>query len=58
MTSLTEEDMKTVEQITDDEEAKKKMEELFAKRAGMSIDQLVQRSQEAFATGYLRISKQ
>ena len=54
MTSLTEEDMKEVEAISDDEQAKKRMEELFAKRAGMSIDQLVQQSQDAFATGYLK----
>ena len=54
MTSLTEEDMKEVEAISDDEEAKKKMEELFKQRTGSSIDQLVQQSQEAFATGYLK----
>lgn len=53
MTSLTEEDMKEVEAISDDEEAKKKMEELFAKRTGLSIDQLIQQSQEAFASGYV-----
>ncbi|KKU12816.1 MAG: hypothetical protein UX17_C0036G0007 [Parcubacteria group bacterium GW2011_GWC2_45_7] len=54
MTSLTEEDMKEVEAISGDEAAKKRMEELFTKRAGMSIDQLVQQSQDAFATGYLK----
>jgi len=53
MTSLTEEDMKEVEAISDDEQAKKRMEELFAKRAGMSIDQLVEKAQEEFARGYI-----
>jgi len=53
MTSLTEEDMKEVEAISDDEAAKKRMEELFVERAGMSIDQLVQQSQDAFAEGYI-----
>ncbi|MBI2309543.1 hypothetical protein HYU89_01470 [Candidatus Collierbacteria bacterium] len=54
MTSLTEEDMKEVEAIGDEEQAKKRMEELFAERTGMTIDQLVQRAQEAFADGYLK----
>lgn len=54
MTSLTEDDMKEVEAISDDEAAKKRMEELFAQRTGLSIDQLVQQSQEAFASGYLK----
>lgn len=54
MTSLTEEDMKEVEAISDDEAAKKRMEELFAQRTGMTIDQLIQRAQDAFATGYLK----
>ena len=53
MTSLTEEDMKEVEAIPDDEQAKQKMEELFAQRTGMTIDQLIQRAQDAFAEGYI-----
>lgn len=54
MTSLTEEDMKEVEAIPDDEAAKKKMEELFQQRTGMTIDELAKRTQDAFATGYLK----
>ena len=57
MTSLTEEDMKQVEAISDDEAAKKRMEELFAERTGMTVDQLVQQSQNAFAAGYLKAEK-
>ena len=57
MTSLTEDDMKEVEAIADDEAAKKRMEELFAKRTGLSLDQLIQQSQEAFAGGYLKAEK-
>lgn len=53
MTSLTEEDMKTVEAITDDEAAKKKMEELFKLRSGMTVDEMVEKVQEGFAKGYL-----
>lgn len=56
MTSLTEEDMKAVEAIADDEEAKKKMEELFKLRTGMTVDEMVQKAQENFAKGYLSAS--
>jgi len=41
MTSLTEEDMKEVEAIGDDEQAKKRMEELFKFRSGMTVDEMV-----------------
>lgn len=58
MTSLTEEDMKTVEAITDDEAAKKKMEELFKLRSGMTVDEMVEKVQEGFVEGYLGASKQ
>lgn len=54
MTSLTEEDMKEVEAIADDEAAKKRMEELFKLRSGMSVDDLVKKVQEGFARGYLK----
>lgn len=54
MTSLTEEDMKEVEQIADDEQAKKRMEELFKLRSGMSVDELAAKVQEGFAEGYLK----
>lgn len=54
MTSLTEEDMKEVEQIGDDEQAKKRMEELFKLRSGMTVEELVKKSQEEFAAGYLK----
>lgn len=58
MTSLTEEDMKTVEAITDDEEAKKKMEELFKLRSGMTVDEMVKKAQEGFARGYIATGQQ
>ena len=54
MTSLTEEDMKEVEAIGDDEQAKQKMEELFAKRTGMTVDELVTKVQRGFAEGYIK----
>ncbi|HLD34721.1 MAG TPA: hypothetical protein VJB62_02560 [Patescibacteria group bacterium] len=54
MTSLTEEDMKEVEAIGDDEQAKKRMEELFKQRSGMTVDELVTKVQEGFAEGYIR----
>lgn len=57
MTSLTEEDMKEVEAIADDEAAKKKMEELFKLRSGMTVDEMVQKVQEGFAEGYLGSGK-
>lgn len=53
MTSLTEEDMRAVEAIPDDEAAKKKMEELFRERTGMTVDQLAKSAQENFARGYI-----
>jgi len=54
MTSLTEEDMKEVEAIGDDEAAKKRMEELFRERSGMTVDEMVQKVQEGFAEGYIK----
>ena len=53
MTALTEDDMKLVEAISDDAEAKKKMEELFAQRTGMTLDELAKQARENFARGYL-----
>ena len=53
MTSLTEEDMKEVEAMADDEQAKKRMEELFRERSGMTVDEMVQKAQEGFARGYI-----
>lgn len=53
MTVLTEEDMQAVEAIADDAEAKKKMEELFAMRTGMTPAELARKTQEAFTRGYL-----
>ena len=53
MTSLTEEDMKEVEAIADDEAAKKRMEELFQQRTGMTVDEMVQKVQNGFAEGYI-----
>lgn len=55
MTSLTEEDMKEVEQIGDDEQAKKRMEELFKLRSGMTVDEMVEKVQENFAKGYMKV---
>ena len=54
MTSLTEEDMKEVEAISDDEAAKKRMEELFKQRSGMTVDELVAKVQQGFAEGYIK----
>jgi len=54
MTSLTEEDMKEVEAIADDGAAKKRMEELFRERSGMTVDEMVQKVQEGFAEGYIK----
>lgn len=54
MTSLTEEDMKEVEQIADDEAAKKRMEELFKLRSGMTVDEMVGKVQNGFAEGYIK----
>lgn len=53
MSKLTEEDMKTIEAIANEEEAKKKMEELFTLRTGMSVDDVVKEAQEGFVRGYL-----
>ncbi len=53
MSSLTEEDMKEVEAIADETQAKQKMEELFKLRTGMTVDELVEKSQSEFAKGYL-----
>lgn len=53
MMSLTEEDMQEVEKIEDEEEAKKKMEELFKLRTGMSVDELAEKIRNGFAEGYL-----
>ena len=44
--------MKEVEAIGDDEQAKKRMEELFKQRSGMTVDELVTKVQEGFARGY------
>lgn len=54
MSSLTEDDMKEVEAIADEGQAKQKMEELFKLRTGMTVDELVKKSQEEFAKGYLK----
>jgi len=55
MTSLTEEDMKEVEAIGDDEAAKKRMEELFRERSGMTVDEMVTKVQEGFARSYVTV---
>ena len=55
MTSLTEEDMKEVEAIGDDEQAKKRMEELFKFRSGMTVDEMVKKVQEGFARSYVTV---
>ncbi len=55
MTSLTEEDMKEVEAIGDDEAAKKRMEELFKQRSGMTVDELVGKVQEGFTSSYVTV---
>lgn len=39
--SLTEDDINEIEAIQNDKKAKEKMEELFKKRTGMTIDKLV-----------------
>lgn len=56
MSSLTEDDMKEVEAIADEGQAKQKMEELFKLRTGMTVDELVEKSQSEFAKGYLKNS--
>jgi len=55
MTSLTEEDMKEVEAIADDGAAKKRMEELFRERSGMTVDEMVTKVQEGFARSYVTV---
>ena len=55
MTSLTEEDMKEVEAVGDDEQAKKRMEELFKFRSGMTVDEMVKKVQEGFARSYVTV---
>ncbi len=55
MTSLTEEDMKEVEAIADDEAAKKRMEELFKQRSGMTVDEVVGKVQEGFTSSYVTV---
>ena len=45
MASLTEEDMDNVEKITNEDKAKETIEELFEKRTGMTIDELVDKVQ-------------
>lgn len=52
MSVLTEEDMKAVEAIADDEQAKVKMEELFKLRAGVSTAEFVATIADNFARGY------
>lgn len=47
MTTLTKEDMQEVEKIKNDKKAKEKIEELFKKRAGMTINELVANTQLA-----------
>ncbi|MEK7111165.1 MAG: hypothetical protein AAB856_01080 [Patescibacteria group bacterium] len=54
MSSLTEDDMKEVEAIADEGQARQKMEELFKIRTGMTVDELVGKSQSEFAKGYLK----
>ena len=54
MSSLTEDDMKEVEAIADEGQARQKMEELFKIRTGMTVDELVEKSQSEFAKGYLK----
>lgn len=54
MSSLTEDDMKEVEAVVDEGQARQKMEELFKLRTGMTVDELVKKSQEEFAKGYLK----
>lgn len=54
MLSLTEVGIKEVEAIPDDEAAKKRMEELFLLRAGMSVADMIKAVQEKFAEGYLK----
>lgn len=54
MTALTEEDMKSVEAIESDGEAKKKMEKLFKLRTGMSVRELAEKAQSGFAEEYLK----
>lgn len=58
MSSLTEDDMKEVEAIADEGQAKQKMEELFKIRTGTTVDELVGKSQSEFARGYIGTGKQ
>ncbi len=53
MSSLTEDDMKEVEAISDEGQAKQKMEELFKLRTGTSVDELVKKGQEEFVKSYM-----
>ena len=54
LSSLTPEDQHVVEAITDDAQAEKKMKELFELRTGMTVDQFMEKTQQAFIDGSLK----
>lgn len=54
LSSLTPEDQRIVEAITDDAQAEEKMKELFELRTGMTVDQFMEKAQQAFIDGTLK----
>ena len=57
MSSLKEEDMKEIETITDDNEAKSRMMKLFKLRTGMEVQEMITKVQKGFAQAYLESLK-
>lgn len=57
MISLTEEDRKTVDGIEDENEAFKKMDELFKLRTGMDADELIAKVQSGMVDTALKKSE-
>ncbi|HZZ98724.1 MAG TPA: hypothetical protein VFG51_02205 [Candidatus Saccharimonadia bacterium] len=56
--SLTEDDIKLLETISDQNEAMKKAEELFQQRTGMTVDELVQKVESGAVEKILHQSQQ
>ena len=51
LASLTPEDQQIIEAISDENMAEEKMKELFALRTGMTVDQFMEKAQQAFMKG-------
>lgn len=53
MLSLTEADLKLINEMGDTPAAQDKMAQLFKERTGMTVDEVARNTQAAFAKGYL-----